>query len=63
MGHKCSGGFWGFSLTHRVQRCTGSQVRQEADLQHLEQEALVLDAVHSFQEEHHGGLVVRTETG
>lgn len=51
------------SFTHPVQRCRGSEVRQEAHLQHVEQESLVLNAVHSFQEENHGSLVVRTETG
>lgn len=50
------------SRTYRIQRRRGSEVRQEANLQHLEQEALVLDAVNSVQEEHHGGLVVGTET-
>lgn len=50
------------SRTYRIQRRRGSEVRQEANLQHLEQEALVLNAVNSVQEEHHGGLVVGTET-
>lgn len=52
-----------FPLAHRVQRRRGSKVRQKADLQQLEQEALVLDAVNSVQEEHHGGFVVRAERG
>lgn len=51
-----------FSFTDRVQRCRGSEVRQEANLQHVEQEGLVLNTVHTFQEEHHGSLMVRTET-
>lgn len=55
MCHQCS-------RTYCIQRCRGSEVRQEANLQHLEQEALVLDAINSVQEEHHGGLVVGTET-
>lgn len=47
----------------RVQGGCGSHVRQEADLQHVEQEVLVVDTVNSVQEQNHGGLVVRDETG
>lgn len=47
----------------RVQGGCGSHVRQEADLQHVEQEVLVVDTVNSVQEQNHGGLVVWDKTG
>jgi len=49
--------------SHRVQRGCSSHVRQEADLEHMKQEVLVVDAVHSVEEQHHGGLVVWQKTG
>lgn len=49
-------------IAHRVEGGGGAEVWQEAHVQQLEEEALILDAVHAVQEEHHGGLVVRTET-
>lgn len=48
---------------HGVQRSCSSHVRQESDLQHVEQEILVVNTVDSVQEQHHGGLVVRDKAG
>ena len=49
--------------THRVQEGGGSEVWQEAHLQQVEEEALLLHAVHPVQEQHHGRLVVGLEAG
>lgn len=49
--------------THRVQRSCSSHVRQEANLQHMKQEVLVLNTIHSVKEQDHGGLVVWHKTG
>lgn len=51
------------SAAHRIQRSCGSHVRQEANFQHVEQEVLIVDAIHSVKEQHHGSLVVWHETG
>lgn len=48
--------------SHCVQGSSSSHVRQEANFQHMEQEVLIVDAVHSVQEQHHGGLVVWHKT-
>lgn len=49
--------------THSVQRSWSSHVRQEADLQNMQQEVLVINSIHSIKEQHHGGLVVWHKTG
>lgn len=49
--------------THRVQRGCSSHVRQETNLQHMKQEVLVVNTIHSVKEQHHRGLVVWDETG
>lgn len=50
-------------FSHRIQRSCSSHVRQEANLKHMKQEVLVINTVHSVEEEHHGGLVVWHKTG
>lgn len=52
-----------FFLTHRVQRGWSSHIRKEANLQDMEQEVLIINAINSIQEQHHGRLVVRYKTG
>lgn len=47
--------------TDRVQGGGGPQVWQEAHLQQVEKEVLVLDSINPVQKQHHGRLVVRTE--
>lgn len=51
------GGKW--PAAHRVQRGGCPHVWQEPYVQHMQQEFLVLDAIYTVQEEHHGRLVVR----
>lgn len=43
---------------HRVQRGSSPHVREKAHLQHMEQKILVVNAIHSVQEQNHGSLVI-----
>lgn len=52
-----------FFLTHRVQRGCSSHIRKEANLQDMKQEVLIINAINSIQEQHHGRLVVWYKTG
>lgn len=48
--------------TDSVQRSWSPHVWQEADLQDMQQELLVINTVDSVKEQHHGGLVVWDKT-
>lgn len=49
--------------THCIKGGCSPHVWKETDFQHMQQEVLIVNAVDSVQEEHHGGLVVRHEAG
>lgn len=49
-------------LSHLIERCGGSQVRQESVFEEAEEEVLVVHAVDTLEEEHDALLVGGDET-